>query len=236
MVISRGAAVRAARERIPEITRLADQDKYSEAYQIAEEIEPLLADDPTLRELWPRFSLTLDIAPKPGGARVLTKTYVDKTDSWRELGVAPIQGARVPLGMQRFKFVRDGKPDVEVAFPVGGPGAILLNRTLDDGGDGSDVAVLGGGVNSWITGIEPIERIQLPDFRIGKYEVTNRQFKAFIQAGGYKTREFWDQPFPMARATSLGRKRSSVSSTRRDGLDHRRGSWATIHPAATISR
>ena len=202
---------------------------------VAEEIEPLLADDPTLPASCGRVFLHVGHRPKPGGARVLTKTYVDKTDSWRDLGVAPIQGARVPLGMQRFKFVRDGKPDVEVAFPVGGPGAILLNRTLDEGGDGSDVAVLGGGVNSWITGIEPIERIQLPDFRINKYEVTNRQFKAFIQAGGYKTREFWDQHFSDGQSDIPWEKAIErfVDATGRPGPS----TWelATIHPAATIS-
>ncbi len=135
------------------------------------------------------------MATKPAGARVLTRSYVDKTDSWHAMGVTPLEQVRVPLGLQRWKFERDGKPAVEVAFPVGAPGLTSINIPLDDGGDGSEVAVIGGGVNSWITGIEPIARIQVPDFRMGKYEVTNRQFKAFIQAGGYKDRKYWDQPF-----------------------------------------
>ncbi len=191
---SRSATVRAARERITEITRLADQDKYTEAFQIAQDIEPYSADDPTLRELWPRFSRTLPVTSAPDGARVSTRSYADKAGSWRDLGVTPVASARVPIGLQRFRFVRDGKPTIELALPIGNPLLTALNVPLD-GTDDGEVLVNGGGVNSWITGIEPIERIQVPNFRIGKFEVTNRQFKAFIQSGGYKNRAFWDQPF-----------------------------------------
>jgi formylglycine-generating enzyme required for sulfatase activity/dienelactone hydrolase len=191
---NRSANARSARERIGELTKLVEQDNYTAAFRVADEITPYLKDDPTLRDLWPRFSRTIAVTTKPGGARVMTKSYLDKADAWRELGVTPLENVRVPLGLQRWKFVRDGKPTVEVAFPVS-PVAGPLNITLDDAGDGSEVAVTGGGVNSWITGIEPIERIQVPDFRISKYEVTNRQFKAFVQAGGYRKQEYWDQPF-----------------------------------------
>ena len=30
---------------------------------------------------------------------------------------------------------------------------------------------------------------------MAKYEVTNKEFKAFVQAGGYQKREYWDQKF-----------------------------------------
>ena len=38
-------------------------------------------------------------------------------------------------------------------------------------------------------------RGKLEDFFIDRYEVTNRQFKDFIDAGGYRKREFWKHPF-----------------------------------------
>ena len=37
--------------------------------------------------------------------------------------------------------------------------------------------------------------VVLPGYWIDKYEVTNRQFKQFVDAGGYRTREFWREPF-----------------------------------------
>jgi hypothetical protein len=35
----------------------------------------------------------------------------------------------------------------------------------------------------------------LPGFFIDRYEVTNRQYKAFVDAGGYRDRRYWKQPF-----------------------------------------
>ena len=35
----------------------------------------------------------------------------------------------------------------------------------------------------------------LRDFWIDKFEVTNRQFKTFVDAGGYRREELWKQPF-----------------------------------------
>lgn len=37
--------------------------------------------------------------------------------------------------------------------------------------------------------------VPLQSFLIDRYEATNRQFKAFVDAGGYATREHWRQPF-----------------------------------------
>jgi hypothetical protein len=33
------------------------------------------------------------------------------------------------------------------------------------------------------------------DFWIDKFEVTNQQFKAFVDKGGYRSREYWKEPF-----------------------------------------
>ncbi len=38
-------------------------------------------------------------------------------------------------------------------------------------------------------------RVRLSDYFIDKYEVSNEDYKAFINAGGYVRREFWSHPF-----------------------------------------
>lgn len=37
--------------------------------------------------------------------------------------------------------------------------------------------------------------VELDDFWIDKYEVTNRQFREFVERGGYERREYWTEPF-----------------------------------------
>jgi formylglycine-generating enzyme required for sulfatase activity len=38
---------------------------------------------------------------------------------------------------------------------------------------------------------KPVRRIYLDEFMIGKYAVTNQEFKLFIESGGYGKKEFW---------------------------------------------
>src|SRR5215470_2565155 len=37
--------------------------------------------------------------------------------------------------------------------------------------------------------------VQIPDYWMDRYEVTNKEFKQFVDAGGYRKAEFWRQPF-----------------------------------------
>src|SRR5216684_2867938 len=37
--------------------------------------------------------------------------------------------------------------------------------------------------------------VKLDDFLIDKFEVTNREFKKFVDAGGYRERKYWKLPF-----------------------------------------
>jgi len=190
-LLVQNAKSRSARERIPEIVRLIEQDKYGAAFVLAKQIEPHLAGDSELENLWPRISREISVVTQPPGAVVSTKDYSDVADEWRDLGVTPLNNVRVPLGLRRWKFTKEGLATVERALPVGS----ALDVSLEGAVDADAVHVPGGDVVSWITGIDPIARVALPDFFIDRYEATNRQFKAFLQAGGYRNRDYWDQPF-----------------------------------------
>ena len=37
--------------------------------------------------------------------------------------------------------------------------------------------------------------VMLDDYWIDRFEVTNRQYKSFVDAGGYRTRWYWTEPF-----------------------------------------
>jgi predicted esterase len=46
-----------------------------------------------------------------------------------------------------------------------------------------------------IPGFENVGRIQLHDYWMDRYEVSNEQFKRFVDDGGYQKREYWKHPF-----------------------------------------
>jgi pimeloyl-ACP methyl ester carboxylesterase len=41
----------------------------------------------------------------------------------------------------------------------------------------------------------PAAAVEVEDYWLDKYEVTNREFKEFVDAGGYRKREYWRHPF-----------------------------------------
>jgi formylglycine-generating enzyme required for sulfatase activity len=61
--------------------------------------------------------------------------------------------------------------------------------------------------------------IQLRDFQLGQFEVTNAEYKRFVDAGGYRERSYWEHPFERdgkgSVASSTGR-RSAPSWQRRE--------------------
>src|SRR5438067_13601483 len=47
----------------------------------------------------------------------------------------------------------------------------------------------------FIPGLDHLPDVDIDDFWIDRYEVTNREYKKFVDAGAYQKREFWKQPF-----------------------------------------
>ena len=49
--------------------------------------------------------------------------------------------------------------------------------------------------NMVISGFESVASVQLQDYWMDRHEMSNRQFKRFVEGGGYQKREYWKHPF-----------------------------------------
>jgi dienelactone hydrolase len=58
--------------------------------------------------------------------------------------------------------------------------------------DSDMVQVQHGMFGAGMPGLDNLPPLELGDFLIDRYEVTNRQYKRFVDAGGYSKREYWD--------------------------------------------
>ncbi len=182
----------ARREAIPEIQRLVDTDDFVEAFRLAETVRPVLKGDPTYDRLWRDITTApVTIRTEPEGARVSAKPYSGAEAEWRALGQTPLGGVELPRSYYRFRFEKAGFAPVDVAFP-----AMTLNRlppfklVPKDEAPAGMVLVPGGPF-----AFRNAPAMDLPDFWLDRYEVTNREFAEFVKAGGYSRRELWQQPF-----------------------------------------
>jgi hypothetical protein len=57
------------------------------------------------------------------------------------------------------------------------------------------VRVTGGEVPLQIPGLDHLAPVTLADFDMDRFEVTNREYRAFVDAGGYRRPELWVEPF-----------------------------------------
>jgi formylglycine-generating enzyme required for sulfatase activity/dienelactone hydrolase len=163
-------------------------------YRLAEQAEAILGNDSDLEALFSRVSLKIDVLTDPPGAKVYMKEYVDSSLEWTSLGVTPMEKIRVPVGIFRWRIEKEGYETVLAAastWDIVGKNDIIgsynLVRTMNEEGSLPKDMVR---VPATETEVGP-----LGDFYIGRYEVRNQEYKAFIDAGGYRNHEYWKHAF-----------------------------------------
>ena len=198
--IHRSARVRWAREEVlPEIERrIGNNDVWrnlTDAYSLAEKAEEYIPHDPKLAELFSKCSLRISIRTEPPGANIYMKEYSAPDSGWKYLGVSPLEKIRVPIGVFRWKMEKEGYETVLAAASTWdiAPGTkemVIpsdLVRVLDKKeGIPPDMVRVSGAKT---------EIGELSDFYIDKYEVSNKQYREFINSGGYRNKKYWKERF-----------------------------------------
>jgi dienelactone hydrolase/predicted Ser/Thr protein kinase len=199
---NRQAKVRWAEDTLlPQIEQLimaesAGRDNLIDAYDLVLQAEKSIPRDPKLAELAAKCAVMISIDTEPSGARVSMKKYSAPDGPWQYLGRSPLKNIRLPMGIFRWKMEKEGYETVLAAaftyrrdeskryFNVPSD----LKRVLDRTGSlpAGMVRVPGGTVK---------DIGHLDDFFVDQYEVTNRQFKDFVDRGGYQKKAFWKHPF-----------------------------------------
>jgi len=208
-LVKRSRDARWAREvAIPQISQLADQGQFGQAYALAVKAQKIVPDDPVLAKLWPTITYQLTLDTNPSGAEVYRRNYSDANAPWEFVGTTPINSPQ-PRGMFLWKFQKQGygtalrmSTAIVPRWSVP-PGEKLLSTvTLDETGKIPPGMVRISPekyfTTLFIPGYEGMPELELKDFWMDQYEVTNRQFKAFIDQGGYQKREYWKIDFQKA--------------------------------------
>jgi len=180
---------------MPEIARLAEAEQPVEAFRLARDVQPALRGDPQFEKLWRDVSVPVTLSTEPAGAEVLFRTYGDANAEWIRLGTSPMENVRVPFGQLRWKFLLNGYEPVELAM---NPGMLPPSvKLLHLGQAPSGMVRVPAGRYAYRT----TQEVELADYWLDRYEVTNREFKKFVDQGGYRERAYWKHPFVKAERT-----------------------------------
>jgi formylglycine-generating enzyme required for sulfatase activity/cephalosporin-C deacetylase-like acetyl esterase len=197
--IHKAARARWARETaIPGIVKLADADKYADAFALAGEAHRYVPNDAKLAELLSRISRHVRITTTPSGAELYYKAYLAPESKWIYFGRTPIDSLRLPLGGLRWKIEKEGYETLE-AMGVNlhaRPEGYTCSRfafSLLEAGTGNPGMVRVPATNASVEGLP--KPVPLPAFLIDRYEVTNWEFKRFVDGDGYRNRSYWKNEF-----------------------------------------
>jgi len=195
---------RSSRERwalekaMPEIARLVDAGELAKAAVLTREARAALPKDPTLEKLWMRATEAASIESVPPGADVLFRPYRGDANAWESLGKTPLERVRIPKDDYVFRVAKPGF--AAATFIDGSPAAIdpLVDWKLTLRPEGSvppEMLVIPGEETYLGFPVGDAPAVRLDDYLIDRHEVTNEEYKKFVDEGGYRKREFWTQPF-----------------------------------------
>ncbi len=187
---------------LPEISRLIDEEKYGAAYSLALQAEKRIPNDPILATLWPKMSRTISVQTNPAGADVYRKNYQTPEAAWEYAGRSPLTNIRIPRVSSRWKIEKKGFVTADRTAVVvfqSGVFTQFLSVNLDEEGKAPAgmVRVSPGDapVSLDMPGFEDLPPVRLEDYWLDRYEVTNRQFKEFLDRGGYQNQGYWKHEF-----------------------------------------
>ena len=198
-----------ARAQVPQIEQLARAEKFDDAYSLAVAAQKYLPEDPTIARLMPTISQTISVKTDPTGAEVYLKRYVadGSGETPRTLvGTTPINDLRIARGEYILYIEKNGYAKTERSISgatlhtgtlVVLPAPLNLNEKLLPADKLPDrMVMVPGGDYRLVAWARPTEeRVPLNDFFIDKYEVSNQEYKEFINGGGYLKKQYWQHPF-----------------------------------------
>jgi len=168
-------------EALPEIINLIEQQDYSAAFSLVKKARELIPNDQVLNELWSRICRDYSITTNPVGASIFYREYSAADAPWEYLGQSPLNNITLPRIVYRWRIEKEG---------------FVTHECVAD--NSFDVRLQEKGINDkmvWVKGwkMDKNTIIEIPAYLIDKYEVTNEQYKEFMDQGGYENRDYWSE-------------------------------------------
>ncbi len=167
-----------------------------------------------LERLWMRSTGEVSVTSEPSEAVVSVRPYRGDPNAWETLGKTPLLKIRLPRNAYVWRLVKPGfvsaffiaeplgtpppgfpsGPNVNMTF-LTAPNLSMALKLRPEGAVPPGMVVVPGGTIGLGYPLAQAPAAKVNDFLIDRHEVTNEAYKKFVDAGGYRKREFWKRSF-----------------------------------------
>ncbi len=213
------------REALPALVAIVERVQFFEetreswdAFVLARKIDAVAPGDPLVARLRPRFTREVTITSEPPGAEVRVRYYDEPGSEPILLGRTPLKKFAFPRGFTRLSLTFPGRePVADVTAHPYFVGSIWHYRLPAPGQLPEGMAYIPEGASELLLpGLDDLKKEPTTAFLMDRSEVTNRAFKRFLDAGGYREAAYWREPF-QAGGQTVALKEALARFTDRTG-------------------
>jgi formylglycine-generating enzyme required for sulfatase activity/pimeloyl-ACP methyl ester carboxylesterase len=203
---ARAKRQRGAEESIKSAERLLAERKLPEAYETAAAAAAILPSNDRVRDVIARTSTPMTVESDPRGATVFVQRFNGPAERTRA-GTTPVTIEHVPLAdyvvtLEKPGYASTTLPVSLTPFYIRGgvplpqaPPRLRL-KLMEASKVPAGMVFVEGGEYQLAGWSRPSDRaVNLRDFFIDRYEVSNRDFEEFVRAGAYRRPELWKLAF-----------------------------------------
>ena len=188
---------------LPQIEIHIENGDWESAFKLANDAGAIIPDDESLAGLWNLFSYSTSIPSEPTGASVSRRPYNDPDAEWQNLGITPLVNVRLPIGFSVLRIELDGHESLLRVIGTESPrspNVPVLDRRMPGYAFAIPETFRLDPINTipngftWVSGMDVEIQgslVSFADYYISKSEVTNSEFKEFVDADGYERAEYW---------------------------------------------
>ena len=169
-----------------------------EVFEKARKLQRILHDQGEFHQIWNDITVKVSISTDPQEAAIYARSYGGPDSAWHFLGNSPLEDVAIPRGLSQIKLENPGYvSQYDIIYSSFGyldefePRHYQLHKS-EEVPDGMVFAP--GFTGDWFkTGSLP--QSTAGDFWVDRCEVSNLQYKSFVDAGGYEDPSYWISPF-----------------------------------------
>jgi len=195
--LNRHSKVKWAKEvALPQIQQFVNEFNMEAAFNLVQKTEKYISEEPNFKNLSSIATSKFTFLTDPPGADVYIREYSDVTGEWKKIDSTPIDSMKMPsFTFYLTRIEKSGYEDI-LAITAGDLGELNWKDTL------YRKLFRKGSIPPGMVYIEGYKEEETGNFLkakngffMDKYEVTNKQYKEFVDNGGYRNQEYWKNKF-----------------------------------------